>query len=363
VEEIPEEQRLYTHLRQILTNQYLSSFTESLHNLFLMSNHQPRLSIGLPVYNGEKFIKEAIDSLLAQTFEDFELIISDNASTDKTEEICRAYAAQDKRIRYYRNQKNIGCSPNFNRVFELSSGEYFKWAAHDDLHAGDFLMKCVEILDQDPTIILCHSKVYFIDEYGKFLQKYEIQLQTDSPKPRKRFQELLTKHLCYQCYGVIRASALKKTPLMGSYGAADAIFLLRLGLLGRFYEIPEYLFFARNHAQQSLSMFFPDYMSLTHNNPQYSLNLLPDFYAYAVWFDSANEGKVLFPHWRIFWEYFISIWQVNLSFYERICCYLSLLKQFKGTEYLLLKDVLRVAQINPLWQNWQSSVPKQIIQS
>lgn len=329
-----------------------------------MSNHQPRLSIGLPVYNGEKFIKEAIDSVLAQTFEDFELIISDNASTDKTEEICRAYAAKNQRIRYYRNQKNIGCAPNFNRVFELSSGEYFKWVAHDDLHAPDFLTKCIQVLDQDPSIILCHSKVYFIDEHGKFLQNYDIQLKTDSLKPHERFHELLTTHLCYQCYGVIRASALRMTPPMGSYGAADAIFLLRLGLLGRFYEIPEYLFFARSHSQQSLSMFFPDYLSFTQKNTQKSMNTLPDFHAYAVWFDSANQGKILFPHWRIFWEYFISLWQVKLSLYERLYCYMSLLKQFKGTEFLLLKDLLLTTQINRFWQDLQkSSIQEQKINS
>lgn len=139
-----------------------------------MSNNQPRLSIGLPVFNGDKFLNKAIDSLLAQTFEDFELIISDNASTDKTEEICRTYAEKDQRIRYYRNEKNIGCARNFNRVFKLSSAEYFKWAAHDDLHAPNFLMKCVEVLDQNPSVILCHSQVYIIDEYGKFLQNYDL---------------------------------------------------------------------------------------------------------------------------------------------------------------------------------------------
>ena len=148
-----------------------------------MTSNQPRLSIGLPVYNGEKFLKEAIDSLLAQTFEDFELIISDNASTDKTEEICRAYAEKDQRIRYYRNDKNIGCARNFDRVFKLSSGEYFKWAAYDDLHAPDFIEKCVEVLDQDPTIILCHSQTYFIDEEGSFLQNYDIKLKAYALKP------------------------------------------------------------------------------------------------------------------------------------------------------------------------------------
>ncbi|MFS0513957.1 glycosyltransferase family 2 protein [Nostoc sp. UIC 10607] len=321
-----------------------------------MSSNQPRLSIGLPVYNGEKFIKEAIDSLLAQTFEDFELIISDNASTDKTEEICRAYAEQDQRICYYRNDKNIGCARNFNRVFKLSSGEYFKWAAYDDLHAPDFIKKCVEVLDQDPSIILCHSHTYFIDEQGNFLQNYDIKLKADALKPHKRFHELLTKHLCYQCYGVIRASALRMVPPMGGYGNADGILLLRLGLLGRFYEIPEYLFFARSHPQQSMSMFFPNYLLFSDKNQKPLLSMLPDFYAYAVWFDSANKGQILFPHWRIIWEYILSIWRSHLSLYERLCCHISLQQQLKGTEYLLLKDLLRVLQL--IWKSWQVALVK-----
>ncbi|MEH2187644.1 MAG: glycosyltransferase family 2 protein [Nostoc sp.] len=316
-----------------------------------MSSHQPRLSIGLPVYNGEKFIKEAIDSLLAQTFEDFELIISDNASTDKTEEICRAYAEQDQRICYYRNDKNIGCAGNFNRVFKLSSGEYFKWAAYDDLHSPDFIKKCVEVLDQDPSIILCHSQTYFIDEQGNFLQNYDIKLKADALKRHERFHELLTKHLCYPCYGVIRASALRMIPPMGGYGNADGILLLRLGILGRFYEIPEYLFFARSHPQQSMSMFFPNYLLLTNNNQKPSLSMLPDFYGYAVWFDSAKKGQILLPHWRIIWEYVLSIWRSPLSLYERLCCHRSLQQQLKGTEHLLLKDLLRVLQV--LWKSWQ----------
>ncbi|UKO96523.1 glycosyltransferase family 2 protein [Nostoc sp. UHCC 0870] len=315
-----------------------------------MTNNSPRLSIGLPVYNGEKFLQAALDSLLAQTFTDFELIISDNASTDNTEEICRAYAAQDKRIRYYRNTENIGCARNFNRVFELATGEYFKWAAHDDLHASDFLMKCIEVLDEDPTIILCHSHVYFIDEHGEFLQKYDIQIKADSPKNYQRFHELLTKHLCYQLYGVIRSDALRKIPPMGSYGNADGIFLLRLGLVGKFYEIAEYIFFARSHSQQSMSMFFPEYKLLNNSNNKYSLNMLPDFYAYTVWFDSSKKGKILFPHWRMLWEYIVSVCLLQMSLHDYICCAISLYQKLRGKESLLLKDLLIAAQ--QLWQSW-----------
>jgi len=321
-----------------------------------MSNNQPRLSIGLPVYNGEKFLKETIDSLLSQTFEDFELIISDNASTDKTEEICRAYIGQDKRIYYYRNEENKGSAPNFNRVFELSSGEYFKWAAYDDLYAPDFLMKCVEVLDQDPNVILCQSQVSIIDEHGEFIQNYDIQLKTDSPKRHERFHELLSKHLCYQIFGVIRASALKKIPSLGSYGHADGILLLRLGLLGQFYEIPEYLFFSRKHPQQSMSMFVPNYLLFANKNQNHSLSMIPDYHAYSIWFYSANEGKIILPHWRILWECLLSMWRGSLSLYEHICCSISMYNQLKGTEYLLLKDLLIALQM--LWVSWRKALIK-----
>ncbi|MFM7407924.1 MAG: glycosyltransferase family 2 protein [Cuspidothrix sp.] len=310
-----------------------------------MNNYQSKLIIGLPVYNGEKFIQEALDSLLAQTFEDFELIISDNASTDNTEIICRNYAAKDKRIRYYRNETNIGCACNFNRVFELSNSEYFKWAAYDDLHAPDFVEKCMEVLEKDPTYILCHSHTYFIDELGKFLQNYDIKLNTDSLKTHQRFHDLLTKHFCYQMYGVIRSSALKKIPPMGGYGNADGILVLRLGMVGRFYEIPEYLFFARSHSQQSLSMFFPNYLSFTNNNPEYSLDMLPNFYDYAVWFDSTNKGKILLPHWRILREYLFSIHNSQLNWYEQLFCYFSIAKKLSGTESLLVKDLFMAAKM------------------
>jgi hypothetical protein len=198
---------------------------------------------------------------------------------------------------------------------------------------------------------LCHSQTYFIDEQGNFLQNYDIKLKADALKPHERFHELLTKHLCYQCYGVIRASALRMIPPMGGYGNADGILLLRLGILGRFYEIPEYLFFARSHPQQSMSMYFPNYLLFANNTKKTSLSMLPDFYAYAVWFDSEKKGQILLPHWRIIWEYLLSIWRSPLSFNEQLCCYRSLHQQLKGAEYLLLKDLLRVLQV--LWKGRQ----------
>jgi glycosyltransferase involved in cell wall biosynthesis len=309
-----------------------------------MKNHPPMLSIGLPVYNGAQFIEEALDSILAQTLEDFELIISDNASTDGTDKICRDYAAKDSRIRYYRSEQNLGAAWNFNRVFELSLGKYFKWAAHDDVLAPNFLLKCVEILEQNSNVVLCHSYTKIIDKDGQVLHNYQANLNTNAPNPRERFHALLGRHLNIQIFGLIRTSALKMKPLMGNYSYADEILLLKLALLGRFYEIPEYLFSYRKHAQQSMSQFTPDLLIYASGNSKQPTERLPDHHAYTIWFDPANEGQIFFPHWRIAQECLNSVWEAPLSWYERICCYLSVLARWRGLEFLLLKDLLEVVK-------------------
>ena len=128
-----------------------------------MAGAPPRLTIGLPVYNGENFLSEALDTLLAQTYTDFELIISDNASTDGTEEICRRYARSDPRIRYLRQERNIGLVPNHNFLVGQARGEYFKWAGHDDRFAPELVERCIEILDERPHVVLCHADMAIID--------------------------------------------------------------------------------------------------------------------------------------------------------------------------------------------------------
>ncbi|NES80205.1 MAG: glycosyltransferase family 2 protein [Moorea sp. SIO2B7] len=294
-------------------------------------NNTPCVSIGLPVYNGENFIKQAIDCILDQTFEDFELIISDNASTDITEQICREYAAKDNRIRYYRNQKNIGAAPNFNQVFELSRGKYFKWAAHDDLCAPEFLELCVEVLENDDSIILCHSKTRLIihDKQGKLKKEknHTLELKTDSFNPQERFSELiLIPHWCFQFFGVIRADILKNTPLIGKYAASDRGLLAELGLLGRFYEIPKYLFSYRIHPQHSVSKW--------SHNP----------ILYTAWFDPAKKGRIVFPRWRLFSAYFTATRKTSLSWNERLYCYLHLGTWLQQNRKAMIHDLIVAAK-------------------
>lgn len=128
----------------------------------------PRLTIGLPVYNGEKYVSESIEALLGQSFADFELIISDNASTDTTGDICRRYEKQDSRVRYFRQPRNIGLSPNHNFLVEQARGELFKWASYDDLYARDLLERCVDALDKYPEIVLAHCWTAKIDDLERF---------------------------------------------------------------------------------------------------------------------------------------------------------------------------------------------------
>ena len=126
-------------------------------------NAVPRLTIGLPVYNSERYVAESIESLLGQSYTDFELVISDNASTDDTPNICERYAKQDPRIRYYRQPRNVGLAPNHNFCVEQARGELFKWAAGDDLYHRDLLLRCVEALDERPEAVLVHSYTAMID--------------------------------------------------------------------------------------------------------------------------------------------------------------------------------------------------------
>lgn len=142
-----------------------------------MAEHGPRpiarVSIGLPVWNGEDFIGQALDSLLTQSFSDFELIIADNASTDGTEAICRSYAAADPRIRYYRNAQNIGLQANTQKVLDLATAPYFMWACHDDLWDSSYVAKLVQELDGSDSLVLAGSNAASIDENGTLRNFYD----------------------------------------------------------------------------------------------------------------------------------------------------------------------------------------------
>jgi len=207
----------------------------------------PLLSIALPVYNGERYLAEAIDSILAQTFADFELILCDNASTDKTEQICLDYAKRDPRVRYHRNATNLGVAGNFNKGFELARGVYFKWAAYDDLMAPEYLARCVALLDADTTLAVAHSLSARLDANGRRMEMYECELRLDSLRASERFDSMMWAEAFPPFWGVIRTRLVRRTGLFGAYVGSDRNFLADLLLHGGLAYVKECLFFIRIH--------------------------------------------------------------------------------------------------------------------
>lgn len=205
-----------------------------------MRDSKPLVSIGLPIYNGADSVRYALESLLAQDYENFELIISDNHSTDSTQEICLDYAARDKRIRYFRNEMNLGPRNNFNKIFELSRGEYFMWHAHDDLRESNYISSCIEIMEMNQNVVLCCSST-LLDEDGN-LKKSGENFSTMGMSLNKRFRKILWINSCASIYGLIRSSVLRKTELFKKTVATDNLLLAELSLLGEFYQLPLFLF-------------------------------------------------------------------------------------------------------------------------
>lgn len=267
-----------------------------------MSRTSPRVSVGIPVYNGERYLVEAVESILAQTFTDFELIISDNGSNDRTEQICRRYAAREARIRYYRNETNRGAAWNFNRVFELSSGEYFKWQTHDDLCHPQFLEKCVAVLDREPSVVLCYPQFIRIDDQGRRIGLGSSAVK-GTARPRERFRSLIYRRdSCEEIFGLMRTSIVSETRLIGSYTQSDDNFLAELALRGQFCEVPKPLFFYRIYEQKSTEAYG---------------NRLDRM----AWFDPSTAGRTTIPFYRQFREYLLLIHRAPLPWLERLQCY------------------------------------------
>ena len=251
----------------------------------------PLVSVGLPVYNGAMFLEESLSSLLAQDFGDFELIISDNASTDATESICRAAAARDRRIRYYRCERNQGAAWNYNRVFHLAKGRYFKWAADDDCCHERFLSACVEALDRDPGAVLCYPRTVVVDGQGQAIAVAERELDLNTEDAVVRFSRCLSPMGISRnpIFGLARRAALARTRLIGAYLASDRCLIAELSLLGRFLELPDRLLYRRKHERnvgtQASDMAF---------------------------YDPRVRVRVVFPEWRVLKEHLATVARASL---------------------------------------------------
>jgi len=228
----------------------------------------PRLSIGLPVYNGEDFLAESLDSLLGQTYEDFELIISDNASTDGTADICCGYAKQDSRIRYVRQPHNLGCAPNHNVLVQYARGELFKWVSHDDLYGRELIERAIEALDEYPQVVLANCWTAMIDSSRTVTKAVRYTLDTESPRAPERFRSMLFEKGGDDDGGVIRMEMLRRIRPYDSYYHSDRTLVTEMALQGPFYHVPDWLYFRRDHPKASIRAFTTARTNCTNLDPR-----------------------------------------------------------------------------------------------
>jgi glycosyltransferase involved in cell wall biosynthesis len=240
----------------------------------------PRVTVGLAVYNGERFLAEALTSLVEQDYDDLEIVVADNASTDGTIEICEDFAARDPRVRLVRSAENRGISWNHNRLVNEARGEYFKWAACDDRYKPTFVSACVDVLDRHPDVMICYTNTVDIDADGRQIKAWPATNRASTEDPIDRFSDVvLNERECFLFYGLMRTEVLRSVPLLGHYSGSDHPFLAELALRGRFVEIPEPLFEHREHEGRSVTAY-------------------PNERDRLVLFRPNQTGKLSFPRWN-----------------------------------------------------------------
>lgn len=272
----------------------------------------PRLTIGLPVYNGEDLVSESIESLLGQTYEDFELLISDNASTDNTSDICKRHMKQDSRIRYVRQPHNIGLRGNENFLMSECRTELFKMAAHDDLYARDLIKRCVEALDRHPEVVAAQSWEARIDRAGKVTGGLSYPAAADAPRAPDRFRSMLFDGWDDYTYSVMRTEVVHRTHLYGNHHFADRTFNIELNLHGPFCLIPEWLYFRREDPERT-----GHYTVLSR----------------AAYMDHNRAGGLIRLYGEYFWAYVTLIRSAPISAAEKLEC-LGHLVSWAGTRVL-----------------------------
>ncbi|MDP1676395.1 MAG: glycosyltransferase [Bacteroidota bacterium] len=291
-----------------------------------MLDKKTKVTIGLPTYNSQKYLEYAINSILAQTYKDLILIINDDGSTDKTDEICRTFAAQDKRIRYSRSERNLGGAINYQRVFQLADTEYFRWAAHDDALAPQLIERCIEVLDREPDVVMCYPRALNIDENGNILGEYDDNFDLRSVHPNDRFKRVLKGmygHAGNPMFGVVRRELMAKTALIAPFPASDMTFVAELSLYGKFFEISERLYYHRIHSGMS------NKLGLTTSE-------------YTAWHDKSKAGKLSFPKILRLKALIAGVKKSPIVKSERIKCYFHIFSY-----YVSLKNIPKLwRQIN-----------------
>ncbi len=295
----------------------------------------PLVSIGVPVYNGENYLAETLDAILAQDYRHLEVVITDNTSTDSTEDICKDYAARDSRVVYHRQPRNFGAAPNYNDAYHRSHGTLFKWSAHDDLIGPTFLSRCVTALHEHPECVVAFTMFTSIDAEGKPLEDGE-------PRPDLCSEDVATRVAAAifpyaqggvsdaAIFGLMRRSAIDATQLHGSYTGSDRTLLLELALQGPFHQVPERLFFNRDHPDRSIRI---------------RRKVADRGHVREAWFDASRAGKIVFPNWRRLREFAVAIARAPVSLGDKLRSYGVVLRWIVKWNWKRLANDLRLGVV------------------
>ncbi len=296
----------------------------------------PLVSIGIPVFNGEAYVGEAIRSVLDQTMADLELIVCDNCSTDGTQAICEAVAASDPRVRYVRHDRNLGAGPNYDYCFGLARGTYFKWAAHDDMLAPNYLELAVAALAACPQAVLCTVGIREIGPAGETYRTFSnVFKQAGARTAARRFGGLIhTRHQCEDFFGLYRRAALIGSGLHDTYSGSDRVLLAEMALRGPWVSTPEPLFLHREHDMRYTRAL-----------------LLVDPKEAALWQDTSGQAKqrnTMF-HLGIYRRYWGLVNKTVPAGIGRLACYAQLLRWWTTDGHFgdVARDLIRT--VSPKW--------------
>jgi glycosyltransferase involved in cell wall biosynthesis len=259
----------------------------------------PRVSVGMPAYNSERTIQSAIDSILSQTFTDLELIIVDNASTDGTVALCEAVAARDPRVRVVRNPVNLGVNPNYRKVAQLATGEFFKWHSTNDLLDPDYLAACVAVLEARADVVLAFGRTVIFQTDPAAGTAYDDRMNADDDEPLVRFRrtaDLL--RLNNAINGLIRRETLMRTTVHPDYLSSDNIVLSELALEGKIVLVPTTRFFRRMDKGSATALQSTSTVRLAHY--------------------PTRKFAQLFQSWRFVSGYMLAVVRSHLPFAQRM---------------------------------------------
>lgn len=291
------------------TNQVSDSTSENSSILQKEVVSSPLVSIGVFVYNEDKYVRNSLENLLSQDYANFELIVSDNCSTDDTSSICREFSARDKRVRYERLEKNIGSAANSIKVLERATGEYFMWASGHDRWTPRYVSSCVAALESNPGAALAYGTSDWIDKDGQSLCKQSGYYDTRGMDPALRLFFTFWGNL-HPILGVIRTRYLKQIPKIHACAGTDQIVLAQLALEGAFLHVPEARWTRREPRDPE-----------THKQKM-NRYLSPEFGLAGTWLDRN------IPLLRLPVEILRAVWRSPLRFIRKIAVSAALLPAF-----------------------------------